>query len=215
MGWNIVTNEPIEATFYTADSEQLGVNVLHYTVLAVTGTPTSQQLVDEWDQSVKAKYPAWLSNEAFAIGSKMKQILGVPAAPSYSTGARIPGTSGSHLPRQLCGLISKGANLAGPQGRGRVYAAFPGIDLLDDGILSAAAQITLGGIADAFVGAPGDIVLAIGGGTSVTLRPVIKHGNGNASLFRVITTRHSSSQWATQRRRGFYGKANSIPSELP
>lgn len=213
MSWNLVINEGLEVSAFSQFFEQAGIDVFHYTVLSLTGSPSAQAVTDELSSSIGPAYAAWLTSSGTFVGLKMRELTPTPAAPVYSTTAIIDGLGGGPIPRQLAGLITKRANIAGPRGIGHIYAPFPGADMMDGERLSIAGRTILTSLSTAIIGAPGDLVVAVGGGVSATLRPVIR--GQPAGVFRTITEKNVSSQFATQRRRGFYGRPNALPPEFP
>lgn len=212
MSWNLIINEPVERTIFTKMGEQIGVNVVHYTVLAIAGTANSQTVVEQLDGLASIKYLAWLSEDATYLGTKLRSLSPTPPLPSFGALNQANGGGGSALPRQLSGLIRKRADLQGPAGRGRVFIPFPGANMMEGSTLSAGGITKVNDIGVVLMGAPSDIVVGLGGGNTVTLRPVLR--SGTPGLFRVIVQVQGSDEWATQRRRGFFGRPNSAPAEL-
>jgi len=212
MAWILANQDKIEVTYFCVASEQIGVNVVHYDVSAVVGTPTYEELADDLTTSVADDFKPWLSDNANYSGLKIRLVGETPApAPVYTAGGAGVGTGGATLPRQLAGLIRKRLDLAGPQGRGRMYVPFPGADMQENGAVSAAGQAQLGLIRAAVFGAAGSIALTPGTG-SCTLAPVL--WNRATDSFSGLVSTQISPQFATQLRRGYFGRPNALPAEL-
>jgi hypothetical protein len=124
---------------------------------------------------------------------------------------------GASLPLQVSGLISLKTDLATRRGRGRIYVPFP----------SASQSGTAGGASQAYVD---NLVILkemmigdrgmIGGGADITWRPVIFGRRRDATIdqpalpeiFVEVKSGTALGKWATQRRRGAYGRANVPPT---
>jgi hypothetical protein len=112
-----------------------------------------------------------------------------------------------NLPKQVCGLISKRGDVPGKHGRGRIYMPFPmEVDSAPDGrptpgyIAANAAWAALGLVVSTRSFAAGSVVWI----------PVI-YRRSNPALSSYILSSHASEFWATQRKRGDYGRPNAIP----
>jgi hypothetical protein len=201
-----------EIKFYCLQSispQQLGLNVLHYKVLASLGTsPPEQDIADAFAGSSAAVYKALLSQDAEFYGVGIQKIFPLPKpVATFSANGRGAGTDAfSLMPTQVTGLLTWRTEFAGRAFRGRSYLPFPAKDASSgDEIPGAAYLANLFSWATA-ISAP----LTVGGG-------------GNTRRFELgIWQRHSSAwvavhdflvrrKWATQRRRGDYGRINTVP----
>lgn len=213
MATPIVAGEDIEVTIYCDDSEQIGINVVHYEVASFTGTPTYETLATAFSAQVAAVYIPWLNDTASYAGLKIRKILTLlPPMPWFSTQGTALGSGGDSLPRQLSGLIRKRINAQGPKGRGRFYASFPGADMHLLGNVSAAGIAQLGLIEDVFFNQATNLSVSNGGGATV-LTPMMLNRTP-APSFSPLHVTSVSGEFATQRRRGFFGRPNALPAEL-
>jgi hypothetical protein len=123
------------------------------------------------------------------------------------------GTSGSQpLPTQTAGLLRFQSPNAGPGGRGRWYIPFPPANANSGGgSPTAAYQVLMDNLAG--IVATG-IALSFGGRTATLVRVLVHSppkGGGATPGPSPITSFQSSELWATQKRRGAYGRTNVSP----
>lgn len=85
---------------------------------------------------------------------------------------------------------------------------FPRSTLLDVDKVSGAGQIILQTFGNSLAGAEPFVV----GGRSFTLQGCVYHRSGGTPVLDLFTTAQGRLQWATQRRRGHFGRANSLPA---
>lgn len=192
---------------YTAN--QQGINVIHYRVSTSNGSgQTDLQVATAIDSNLESRYKAVLSVAARYRGVSVQKIRPLPVAfPQVVVANDGVGTvAGDMLATQVSGIVTSITNLAGPKYRGRVYIPFPGEGSSDaNGIPTNAYVGNIDDIGDELFSplsigvAPNDIVL----------QPVIFHRATNT--FTDITGWVSRQKWATQRRRGSYGKTNPTP----
>lgn len=123
------------------------------------------------------------------------------------------GTGGAgNLPTQVCGLVRWASAIGGPQGKGRDYMPFPwtaatsGTGHPTGAYQTACADlegILLAGFVLPNVG---------GGGGTVFVRPCTIYDSGAPNfLAEPMVSLSVADGFATQRRRGFFGKLNSSP----
>jgi len=125
-----------------------------------------------------------------------------------------PGTgAGDPLPSQTCGLISYSTNLPHQANRGRTYIPFPPAGANSaGGSPSAAYGVLLTNIAA--ITASG---LAVSqAGRTATLVRVLFHGKNKDDIRPIpaetpISGSSVSNLWATQRKRGLFGRHNNSP----
>jgi hypothetical protein len=219
---NLEVAQLVQARIWCADSEQAAVNTLWYVVAAI-GSPaaTDQDVADNLDTIIAAHMKAVLAATATYRGVQVQIFSGMPVGLIYpalfasvfinsSSGPGVAGAIG--LPRQTCGLIEYQTDIPGRQGRGRSYIPFPASADNDvNGVPTAGYLTNL-----AFVAGDMGSGLAVSGvGGTATLVRVIPHLKknkaGNFVSHTPITNASGSASWATQRRRGSFGRANSSP----
>lgn len=202
----------MEVKFYCLQAEQVGINVRHYAVTAMAGAGlTELQLAIGFATLLAPKYKQLIAEGARFEGVGVRKIRPLPVSmEAFSANGSGPGTvTGDTLPRQVTGLLSLRTNEAGPRRRGRVYVPFPGeFHNAANAIPSAAYTNLLSELGDALK-ANASIT---SGANTADLRPVIwsRVGGTSADLTVVL----ARQKWATQRRRGSYGRPNAIPEEV-
>lgn len=206
---NIVTNEVWEIRIVSSTSTQVAVNTVRLRCNVHSGTgATDQQLANAFDASINAEYKAVISGQAAYRGISAQRIFPTPrtAAAIAIGSAGVGGVSGDLLPSQVSGIISLKTEFAGPKYRGRIYIPFPG-----EPSNSLAARPE-----SAYVGALQTLADAIftpfsigSGGNTSDLVPVIFHRVSNTTT--EVAQAIASTLWATQRRRGDFGRLNSLP----
>jgi hypothetical protein len=149
-----------------------------------------------------------LANNARYVGVALQRLSPLPLSVVITDNTnQANGTGGANeLPLQVSGIVTLKTNLAGRANRGRMYIPFPPV----------AAQGTDGHPTNGYVTAV-DTLAAIAilpqtVGTApnqVVLTPVVYHKRLNTTTD--ITDKVARQRWATQRRRGDYGKPNPIP----
>src|SRR5262245_41713433 len=191
-------------------TDQLGVNVIHYAVSGEQGTGASpQQVAVAADNKFAVVYKPLLANTAEWRGVIAGKIFPLPPSlTGLSNGNAGLGTAvGIIQPSQVSGIITKLTGFAGRTYRGRVYVPFPvQSDSLTDGRHTTVGyQDRLKAIGDQLL-----VPISAGaGGNTTTLIAVILH-RANMS-FTPVTLYNARGLWATQRRRGAYGRTNAVP----
>jgi hypothetical protein len=147
---------------------------------------------------------------------QVRDLSSVPLwAPAGSIAGNGVGTAGAvHLPKQTCGLISYVDGLSGRAHRGRMYVPFPSsADNVADGVPTVGYVVNLGALLTALL-VP---IIVVGAGGNTTIQPGLYHRAkvGPPPVPQSITILSGpptpSTLWATQRRRGDYGRPNRAP----
>lgn len=191
------------------DGTQLSLNVLYYQVTAQAGLgATAQQIADDADASFAASIKAAAADTATYLGCLAQRVLplpvGVVGKGTTNTGA---GTGGAIcMPRQVAGLISKNTAQGGRRGRGHAYIGFvPVAAVQGDGAPTAAYLLLLADIAT-IISTP---LSSGGGGNTSVLTPGIYSKKFTGFFPYTLVGRETA--FATQRRRGAYGRPNISP----
>jgi hypothetical protein len=188
---------------------QVGINIRYFFTTGVIGAGLSeQQLLDAWSARAAVLYKTWLVDSATFLGMTMSPILTAPPVNTYlSTVGQGPGTvSSDPLPKQIAGIIRLTTGIVGRGNNGRVYVPFPaeaynGVDnkptLTALDVLSSIALLWSN--AQTFMS----------GADGVTASPLLFHRVTNTATN--IARGVAVPSWATQRRRGDFGRQNPIP----
>lgn len=217
MAVALAIGQIIELSIYCTQGPQVSVNVVHHEINSLAGAPTDQELASYWDTvafgtGLFAKYPPVLTSAASYRGIGVTIVYPLRQVTQYvaHTGAGIAG--GNPMPMQISGLISKRGDLPGPHGRGRLYLPFP--DIASTVIDGAGYQSPSGAyLTDAaFIGTC--LLTPVAGGVvgagSVDMTPLILNRLLPAASV-TIGGYIVRPAWATQRRRGEFGRPNVLP----
>jgi len=219
----LANNDLAEIKIYALLRGQIGIFGCHYSVTAVAGGMTDADLAAAFNSEVDDLVKAWYCTEAVFKGIGVRIVRpDQDSIEEFNKTTAGAGTAGATLPTQLTGIITKRTNKGGPRYRGRMYPPFPGSNNMSTGQINAAGQTVLFNLKQ-FMLQPGNLVV---GAASATISPVVwgRAIAGNlvldppilpqAEVFTPITSMDPASEFATQRRRGFFGKVNSLPTEL-
>jgi hypothetical protein len=201
----------VKFTVVCQDTEQVSLNNFYY--LAGIGTggsgdPNSSAVA--FDAMIAPLIKPILNNNSTYNGVICQRVFPTPVpARAVATANKGSGTGGAiSLPRQTAGITSWTTDLAKQANRGRTYWPFP----------PAALSITDGKPNATYVGALITMATAIRtlavlvgptGGDFCVCTYSIYHRKTNTT--QPITGSFSQFAWATQKRRGTKGKANTSP----
>lgn len=199
-------------------NEQASVNSFYYNVTALgLGGCTDQDIANEIDALLSPLYQAVLTTSNTYNGVQVQIVAnaagGFLPASVFSTGGSGPGlVAGATLPRQTCALTSWKTFFAGQAFRGRTYWPFPPTSFdTGDGTMTGGALAFYQALANQ-VNAY-NINIATGCQFQLSL---YHRGNPHAvppvpPSVTLIVFNTTAQTWATQRRRGSYGRANKSP----
>jgi hypothetical protein len=208
----IVLNQIVQTRFWTTCLDQAAVNTLNWRCSLVTGGgANNQEVANAMDTHVGAQYPGLLGTDASYNGVQVMLPLTAPLpATVFSTASAGGGVlTAPTMGRQLCGMVSLNTAFAGPRYRGRIYIPFvPALEDSAHGVPSNAYLALL----IAFCGIIGSPITCVGGAGSVTLTPCLLH-RSTAIVPRTtdVVGVGPRNKFATQRRRGSYGRPNVAP----
>lgn len=190
-------------------SNQVGINTAHYKVSAVAGAGlTDQAAAVLMDGDLAPLYRAAINNNARYRGVSLQILRPLPVgAAAISTANDGAGVGpGDLMATQVSGIIGSRANQAGRANRGRVYIPFPSeSDNTSAGAPNPAYLATLDPIGNYLFTTR---ILGVGP-DQVTLQPCLWHRTSSTTTS--ILDYAVRSKWATQRRRGMYGRLNLPP----
>lgn len=192
--------------------QQTAYNIQHWQVNEVPGGAgrTDAQITLFFETLYAPLYKAVLTSLASFWGVRMQKIWPLPALiPVISVISAGPGTAGlASLPKQTCGFFNRKGLLAGRTRISRQYIPFPDEDdnLNATNTPSVGYMTRLGAIA----GAALTVQTVAAGADSVKLAPVIYHRATHST--DQLYTATAKVKWATQRRRGDFGRPNVPPA---
>lgn len=208
-------NDYVQVRVFCTNSEQASVNTFWYAVVAV-GTPAATDLDMATDLDtgfLSTALPPMLNNLTTYNGVQV-QVYRTPdifAAQDSIAGAG-PGTGGAvALPRQTAGLTHWQTPKAGRAYRGRTYWPFPATAHdTGDGIPTTAYVALMTTLANGLL----NFTTFTVSGRSAQVSLVLKHRKNKAGVTPVpstILSETNEAKWATQRRRGSFGRPNVSP----
>lgn len=193
---------------WVQDTEQASVNTFHFHVTSVTGNPSLDTMVTQFDQAIETEFKAVLYNGADYRGVQAILMNKLPPpVPVVSTGFEGVGTGGAvGLPRQAAAIITWYTIYRGSRYRGRTFWPFPPSGA-DDGFgkVNAAAITAYETLA-----------------TNIqTFTTFGSGGNTGTCVFSIWSEKYSTMQtvesflqrntWGTLKKRGSYGRPNNSP----
>jgi len=202
-------NEVWQVRIYTQEQAQLGINVLHYRVDSITGVAaTDAQLAARMDLLFGPLMTPLMCSAASYRGIGVQRVNpGPPTVEVYANAEEGDGeVAGDPLPKQTCGIITKRTPLAGRRFRGRMYVPFPSEASNDTDANPVAGYLAA---LAALAGQVADIVLVGTLPSTSSMTPVIYHRSTQTTTDLVSCS--VNDRWATQRRRGDYGRTNVSP----
>src|SRR6185295_487266 len=198
----------LEVKVFCMQGDQLGINVQHFDVVSLTGVPSLEATATDMETNLSVYYSNVLVEHARFRGITLAVVAPSPIAGVIRNAHAIDGlVSGDALPKQCAGIVSLRTATVGRTGRGRIYVPFPAeASCGADGQPLASYRTDLSIIGDYFVN---DQLIDQGSGDTVTI-----HG----SVYHRITTTSTlyagyviPIKFATQRKRGDYGRINTPP----
>lgn len=209
MAANLVTGHIWQLKVYCQAADQLAVNVFHYQVTQQNGAlKTDSDFAARADFVLGGLYADLLSSQAEYRGCGVQRINPIPPTTEVyaNVQAQAGAVAGDLLPRQASGLISKRTGIAGRKYRGRAYIPFPSEAHNEaDGTPADAYLVALLALSDVL-----EVPMVVGTAPNdTTLSPILWHRL--SSTYDLITSMTTNDKWATQRRRGSYGRTNTPP----
>lgn len=206
----------LQLRFYSHMDDQLAVNTVHYRIDAQGGAMRNPvEILAAKAQAASVKLKALMCNEASYRGYGASRVWPTIFREMFSAVDQGAGTGGAvALPTQVCGIITKYSDKFDDEPmRGRLYIPFPTEGYNDDETHRPTAGYQGFAIELANILFPSEAFeVAIGDG--FTLSPVIyRRPQPDAEPpiafdFGYITSTFCPLKWATQRKRGSYGRQN-------
>lgn len=212
----MAVGQVIRVTLFSSFRNQVGLNVLHYR--QTSSQPSYelaladlQPLVNALSNVVGPAMKECLSQESVFNGLEGRLLAALPvndviATAANTAGAGTAATAGTE-PSQVCGLLSKRTGLGGRRNRGRMYVPFVPADAPDPDDLVGTAYFTQLQDLATVLTTP---VTATNGMQTTTITQCLAGlvRNAGGPLVTQMVVREG---FATQRRRGYYGRPNSPP----
>ena len=190
--------------------EQTAYNVSHWRITAVAGAGlTDQVIADKFALHFQATLIALMTNAARYWGVGAQKVQPAPVGNEFFNGNRnVAGTAGAGIEaKQVAGYFNLKTAFAGRSQIGKKYIPFVDSNDTDinTGAPTAGFMVRLGAHAAQYSNA----VTFPSGADSLTFTPVVYHRTGGTA--DSIVTATAKQKWATQRRRGDFGRKNPPP----
>lgn len=195
---------------YSTTLGQISLNNTYWLVGAQSGTgATAAQIATVLDNGFAPVYKALMPSVASYHGTQVQKINGTLGLAVASTANDGPGTNGSAiLPAQDSGIIAWGTAIGGRHGIGRIYPGFLSINATNvNGQMLAGTQTLLQNIGNEYLLS----ATAGSGGNTSTLSLYLRSAQAAGVQFYPVITATARLKFATQRRRGQYGRLNPLP----
>jgi hypothetical protein len=204
----------VQTTFYFFFNSQIATNIRTWIWKpSVAGQPTNTTKIDNafLAAGIGVIYGTLIANGATMQGVRYApQPNPMGLAPIYSSATNTAGTGGAvALPKQATALIRFKTLLLGGSGENRLYIPFP----------PATANETTGEPTATYIGLLNTMALILAGpvacqsttGGSGQLIPTLNRRPTSTFPLTQIQAGLAGHAWATQRRRGDYGRTNRSP----
>lgn len=212
MAFPIILDHLLKVVTYCQLGNQAGINIHYFRPRTIEAPANSVTLANGLSAILGPLYRNLLCNLATYNGLTLEDITApTPFEPQPSDSGVGVGIAGDEpLPAQVSGIITLKTGLIGRDNRGRRYIPFPAED---DSIVTSSNNPYPIGSYVAFLNLLGAKLVTtsvpVGGGNNVTLNgQILHHSDG---LTTGLDSYLSRQEWATQRRRGDYGRPNILP----
>jgi len=203
VAYNVQPGDIVQITNYCQAGDQVAVNVFNYLVSSITGggpdlaacAGTFGDVVKDFYRACMGATASWLGTKASVYGANPQPMPGFYANHGVGTG------SGDLLPRATCGLIQWQTDYTGKSYRGRTYVPFPCEGLSgSDGEPTAGYLTAIDNLASAII----TLNEFVSEFATATIALIINSRHLNT--FSAVRTASFPQKWATQHRRGDYGR---------
>lgn len=212
MSFNVVSGGVVRHISYCTLLGQTAVVKRDWQCTLITGGSNidSGSILADFALAMSGFLKDLMTEDALYYGAQLyyQTPVGPKPRPESSIAHQGPGNEAAHaLPTQDCLLLSLYTDILGKTGQGRTYTPFPstnflGIDAHPDPVVVVPRLDNLGD----FLLAPR---IVTNGGISATFRCSLYVPGGAPP--KPFTSYISRTAWATQRKRGDYGRLNKAP----
>lgn len=205
-----VLGDQLEMRIYCYTPSQISVNTIHYYVptVPVTFGATVLEIAFVLNAIIAPLFKGLIASTARYRGLSLQKINAPARVPEVAKTLDGPGTGSSGLtPTQVCGIVHFKTSLAGPANRGRLYLPF--VDLSDVTSAGAPGAAYITAINTLFTAlGTSDTIVGAGGSTRIDM--TIRH-KANPLVNTPVESIEPGTKFATQRKRGMYGRTNATP----
>jgi hypothetical protein len=209
MSYSLVIGDVAQVRIYCTYKDQTAINIRHYVCTASEGIGIYQaDLADYLVNRFAVPYQNCLTFDAKFFGVDVQRINKTPdPLPEHSTTQPVAGLTGT-TPNasQICGLVTLMTRYAGRGFRGRAYIPFPDVLSCENSGRPTPDYVDALKVIGAAMIQPISIATGPDGGD---FQPALYHHKDDSFTF--LADYRANAKWATQRRRGAYGRVNVAP----
>jgi len=216
-GLRPVPDDILEVRTVCTNADQLSLNVLHYRVTFLTGPApgvTISEMATGLSNIMGPGYQLIMPASAAYRGTGVKNLMAPPTQEATSTASAGPGVAGgAEIPQQVSYLVNFKTESSGRGFRGRIYPGFvSNLHVNTSGNMNAAGFTAIQLMAAAIVGN----FTITSGANQTTIQLIILRRQANKlplpfPTYADVTTITARNAFATQRRRGDFGRTNTTP----
>lgn len=205
----VISGDLIQLQVYCLAADQIGINNYFFRVNASTAGYMYTDLLNWAQVNVYPLYVPLMPVTAQVYGPQIRKISPGPFFPAMNVvNAQVGTATGNLAPRQSCPMLQKQTGVRGAKGRGRIFLPFfSDLFITGAGHLSGAGQAITNNIGNTLLSN-----LTVGptiGGDTAALVPVLVNQKTLATID--LTGFNNPIKLGTQKRRGDFGKPNSLP----
>lgn len=208
MATDLAVGDLVVISCWSKLIDQAAANTFCYQVLSIGSPPATDFDVTDALSSIYATILSTMPNDAIYQGAQgviVRSTL-APRNVQSTTGAGSGVAGATALPRQVAGITSWYTPFRGRSNRGRTYWPFPSVTQdSGDGVPNGGYTGTIGTIVTALMG----LTSISASGRTATVQMRIRHRKTTGAV--VIDSGVTRAVWATQRRRGAFGRQNRSP----
>lgn len=211
MSFNVVSGGVVRHISYCTMPGQVSTNKRDWQCVSLSGgsSISSFAVLDKFEDTLAGTYADLMTASASYYGGQLyyQTPVGPRPRPESSTEyATIGANVFDPLPTQTCGLVSLYSGTLGKTGQGRIYTPFPAVNMNDaNGTPTPLTITSLQALGTKLI----TPITVVDGGVTGVFNPVlyIPGGAPPLQLIRFL----ARDAWATQRRRGSFGRLNANP----
>jgi hypothetical protein len=212
-----IVSDMLEVRTVCSNADQIAINVLHYRVTAVAGPGpgvTCADIAANLSNLVNAGYQVVMPASCAYRGTGVKNITPFATQEFVSTASAGPGVAGgTEIPQQVSYLVNFKSIFSGRGFRGRIYPGFvSSVHVNTSGNMNALGLTAIQLLASVI---PISRVITVGGDSTTIQLVILRRVAGGVPLPPLssvdVQTANARGAFATQRRRGDFGRTNQAP----
>jgi hypothetical protein len=212
-----VPDDILEVRAVCSNADQIAINVLHYRVTFLSGPTPGVLLGDiatDMSNHLNAGYQLVMPPSAAYRGTGVKNLMAPATQEFVSTASTGPGLAGgTEIPQQVSYLVNLKSANSGRGFRGRFYPGFVSNTFVNtSGNMNAAGLTAIQLLA---ANTPINRTITVGGNSTTIQLIILRRQAQKLPLvfptYVDVVTVNARGAFATQRRRGDFGRTNQAP----